>query len=73
MEKKINYLEVFGIRITQARGDLLIKMTVVNIPYLKEQGGWELQSAIESHHCKAPGASGESSFYGVPGIMDNRE
>lgn len=65
--------EVFGIRITQERRELLIKTTVVNIPYLKEQGGWEPKSVTEFHHCKAPRASGESSFYGVVGIMDNRE
>lgn len=48
-------------------------MTVVNLSYLKEQGGRELKSGFESHLCKATGASGETSFYGVLGIMDNRE
>lgn len=48
-------------------------MTVVNLPYLKVQEGQELKSGFESHHCKATGASGETSFYGVVGIMDNKE
>lgn len=48
-------------------------MTVVNLLYLKEQGGREQKNGFESHLCKATGASGETSFYGVLGIMDNRE
>ena len=48
-------------------------MTVVNIPYVQKQGGWELESSIESHHCNATVASGESSVYGVVGIMHNRQ